>query len=75
MSILVAALERQAQSHELTRVVAAGIGEGLIAEASAFLGLECLPLSQIYGEKISDIFPAYAAARLIEAEITENEGH
>ena len=75
MSILVAALERQAQSHELRRVVAAGIGEGLIAEASAFLGLECLPLSQIYGEKISDVFPAYAVARLIEAEISENEGH
>ncbi|MDD4651963.1 MAG: hydantoinase/oxoprolinase family protein [Methanothrix sp.] len=75
MSILVAALERQAESHELRRVVAAGIGEGLIAEASAFLGLECLPLSQIYGEKISDVFPAYAVARLLEAEISENEGH
>lgn len=75
MSILVAALERQAQSHELRRVVAAGIGEGLIAEAAAFLGLECLPLSQIYGERISDIFPAYAVARLLEAEISENDGH
>ena len=75
MSILVAALERQVQSHELRRVVAAGIGEGLIAEAAAFLGLECLPLSQIYGEKISDVFPAYAVARLIEAEIAENKEH
>jgi len=75
MSILVAALERQAQSYELRRVVAAGIGEGLIAEASAFLGLECLPLSQIYGERISDIFPAYAVARLLEAEIAENKWH
>jgi probable H4MPT-linked C1 transfer pathway protein len=75
MSILVEALERQVQSHGLRRVVAAGIGEGLIAEAAAFLGFECLPLSQIYGEKISDVFPAYAVARLIEAEISENEEH
>lgn len=75
MSILVAALERQVQSHELRRVVAAGIGEGLIAEAAAFLGLECLPLSQIYGEKISDVFPAYAVARLIDVEIAKNEEH
>lgn len=70
MSILVAALERQVQSHELGRVVAAGIGEGIIAQAAAFLGLECLPVSQIYGEKISDVFPAYAVARQIEAEIS-----
>jgi probable H4MPT-linked C1 transfer pathway protein len=75
MSILVAALEKQVQSHELKRVVAAGIGEGLVAKAADFLGLECLPLSQIYGERISDIFPAYAVARLLAAEITENKEH
>jgi probable H4MPT-linked C1 transfer pathway protein len=72
MSTLVAALERQAKSHELTQVVAAGIGEGLIAEAAAFLGLDCLRLSQRYGGAISDVFPAYAAARLAEAELSEN---
>jgi probable H4MPT-linked C1 transfer pathway protein len=71
MSILVAALERQAESYELSKVVAAGIGEGLIAQAAAFLGLDCLRLSQKYGERISDVFPAYAVARLAEAELSE----
>ncbi|MDD4446689.1 MAG: hydantoinase/oxoprolinase family protein, partial [Methanothrix sp.] len=71
MSTLVAALERQLEKHELSKVVAAGIGEELIAEAAAFLGLDCLRLSQRYGEGISDVFPAYAAARLAEAELSE----
>ncbi len=70
-SILVAALERQLESHELTKVVAAGIGEELIVQAAAFLGLDCLRLSQRYGERISDVFPAYAVARLAEAELPE----
>jgi len=70
-SILVAALERQLESHELTKVVAAGIGEEIIAQAAAFLGLDCLRLSQRYGEGISDVFPAYAVARLAEAELSE----
>ena len=50
-SILVAAMERQAEKHGLTKVAAAGIGEGLIAEAAAFLGLECLRLSESTGPK------------------------
>ena len=49
MNILVAAMKRQAEKHGLTKVAAAGIGEGLIAEAAAFLGLECLRLSEKYG--------------------------
>ncbi len=70
-SILVAALERQLESQELTKVVAAGIGEGIIAQAAAFLGLDCLRLSHRYGEGISDVFPAYAVARLAEAELSK----
>ena len=73
-SILVAAMERQAEKHGLTKVAAAGIGEGLIAEAAAFLGLECLRLSQRYGAGISDVFPAYAVARLAETELSEIDG-
>jgi len=53
------------------RVVEAGIGEGLIAEAATFLGLECVRLSERYGPKISDVFPAYAVARLVESELAE----
>jgi len=52
-------------------VVEAGIGEGLIAEAATFLGLECVRLSERYGPKISDVFPAYAVARLVESELAE----
>ena len=71
MNILVAAMKRQAEKHGLTKVAAAGIGEGLIAEAAAFLGLECLRLSEKYGAEISDVFPAYAVARLAETELSE----
>ena len=70
-SILVAAMERQAEKHGLTKVAAAGIGEGLIAEAASFLGLECLRLSERYGPEISDVFPAYAVARLAETDVSE----
>ncbi|MGB5099329.1 MAG: hydantoinase/oxoprolinase family protein [Methanothrix sp.] len=70
-SILVAAMERQVEKYGLTRVAAAGIGEELIAESAAFLGLECLRLSQRYGARISDVFPAYAVARLAETVLSE----
>lgn len=63
---LVKAMGRQAEKHCLTKVAAAGIGEELIAKAAAFLGLECLRLSERYGSGISDVFPAYAVARLAE---------
>jgi len=66
--ILVSAMERQAERHGLERVAAAGIGEWLIAEAAMTLGLECILLSELYGSTISDVFPAYAAARLLETD-------
>ena len=46
--------------HSLDKVVVAGTGEGLIAEAAAFLGMECVRISERYGREISDVFPAYA---------------
>jgi probable H4MPT-linked C1 transfer pathway protein len=73
-SILVAAMEKQAKKHGLTVVAAAGIGEELIAQAAAFLGLECVRLSQKYGAAISDVFPAYAVARLAETQLDEIGG-
>jgi hypothetical protein len=69
--ILVAAMERQAEKHGLTKVAAAGIGEELIAQAAAFQGLECLRLSEKYGAGISNVFPAYAVARLAETVVPE----
>ena len=65
--ILVDALERQAKRYGIYRAVAAGIGEEIILEAASLLGMECLLLSEKYGQKISEIFPAYAAARLLAA--------
>ncbi len=64
--MLMAAISRQAKEHCLEKVVAAGTGEGLIAEAAAFLGMECVRISERYGREISDVFPAYAVARLGE---------
>jgi len=67
-TIIAEAIERQVKKHRLTRVVAGGIGEKIIDEACSFLGLECSGLSERYGNKISDIFPAYAIAKLLEAQ-------
>ena len=64
--ILVEAIARQAEGHSLEKIVAAGTGEGLIAEATAFLGMDCVRISEMYGREISDVFPAYAVARLGE---------
>jgi probable H4MPT-linked C1 transfer pathway protein len=65
-TVVAEAIERQVKEHSLTKVVAGGIGEKIIDEACSFLGLECSGLSERYGNKISDIFPAYAVARLLE---------
>jgi len=64
--ILVAAISRQAKEHCLEKVVAAGTGEGLIVESAAFLGMDCVRISERYETRISDVFPAYAVARLGE---------
>jgi hypothetical protein len=66
--VLVDAMEKQMEKHSLTRVAAAGIGEKLIAEAASFLGLECILLSERYSPGISDVFPAYAVARMLEVD-------
>ena len=57
--ILVAAISRQAAEHGLERW-----RRGLIAEAAAFLGMECVAISERYGREISNVFPAYVMARL-----------
>ena len=66
--ILVDAMEKQAEKHRLSRVAAAGIGEKSIADAARFLGLECVRLSERYGPRISEVFPAYAVARILEMD-------
>ena len=73
--ILVQAISRQAEKHCLERLVAAGTGEVLIADAAAFLEMECARISERYGAGISDVFPAYAVARLAEMEILDRQCH
>jgi uncharacterized hydantoinase/oxoprolinase family protein len=69
MAILNWAMKRQAEKHGLSGVTAAGIGEGLIAEAAQALDLECVRLSDRFGKKISAVFPAYAVARLLQTSL------
>ncbi|HII07889.1 MAG TPA: hydantoinase [Methanotrichaceae archaeon] len=66
--LLTDGIRRLAVQHGLDLVVAAGIGEELIAEAARDLDLECVRLSEMYGKSVSDVFPAYAVARLLEIE-------
>ena len=69
IEVLKRALEKLAGEYELERVVAAGIGEDIIARAARELDLDCLSLSRKYGSAISAVFPAYAVAKLFETEI------
>ncbi len=69
---LAKALAFQAQEHELHTVVGAGLGEFLIAKAALKAGLEFLPLSQKYGRALSNVFPAFAVAQLVQKNIELN---
>jgi probable H4MPT-linked C1 transfer pathway protein len=63
---LAEALELQAQEHELRTVVGAGLGEFLIAKAALKAGLEFRLVSQQYGRALSNVFPAFAVAQLVQ---------
>ncbi len=64
--VVTQAIEKQSTKHHLNNIVATGIGEKIIARASQCLGMNCARLSEKYGKRISDVFPAYAVARLLE---------
>jgi probable H4MPT-linked C1 transfer pathway protein len=68
--VIAGGLERQSRKHGLDRVVAAGMGEKVIARAAAAMGMSCLRLSERYGTRISEIFPAFAVAKLLETELS-----
>lgn len=67
--VLMNAITRQARVHGIARVAAAGIGESIIARAARTLGMSCILLSEKYGRRISDIFPAYAVSRLLAEKL------
>jgi uncharacterized hydantoinase/oxoprolinase family protein len=60
------AIARQAEEHGQEKVVAARTGEGLIAEAAVFLGMEYVRISEWYGAGISDVFPAYEKFSVVQ---------
>ncbi|MFA4934897.1 MAG: hydantoinase/oxoprolinase family protein [Candidatus Methanoperedens sp.] len=59
-------LREVAKRHDITRVVACGLGEFLVKRAAEELGFDIVLLSEKYGKEISKVFPAYAAARLLD---------
>ncbi|HWQ19128.1 MAG TPA: hydantoinase/oxoprolinase family protein [Methanotrichaceae archaeon] len=66
--LLVQAIDRQVKARDIESVAAAGIGESLIVRAAGILGLSCVRLSEKYGRRVSDVFPAYAVARLLKSQ-------
>ena len=66
ISLLTQAITTVSQKHGIRRIVAAGIGEFMIIEAAERLGMECISVAEKWGKEISDVFPAYAAAWLVE---------
>jgi hypothetical protein len=68
ISVLAEAISEVAERNELKRITAAGLGEFLIKEAAERLGFEYISVSGRWGEEISKVFPAYAAARLLDCK-------
>lgn len=66
VSILAQAIFEVAERNKLNKIVAAGLGEFLIKEAAEKLGFEFYSVSEHWGKEISKVFPAYAAARLLD---------
>ncbi len=66
IKLLAEAISTVSKEHDICRVVAAGIGEFMIIEAAERLGMECISVAEKWEKEISDVFPAYAAARMME---------
>jgi len=58
------------QHHKLTTVLAAGMGESIIKNAAERSGLTVRLLSDTYGAKISEVFPAFAVANLLQQKVS-----
>ncbi|HJH28989.1 MAG TPA: H4MPT-linked C1 transfer pathway protein [Methanosarcinaceae archaeon] len=66
VSLLCDAISDVAGRHGLNTIASAGIGEFMIREAAKRLGLDLVSVSEKWGSEISKVFPAYAAARMLE---------
>ena len=61
-----AAIHEISHRYRIKKIVACGLGEFLVKNAVNEEGLEIILISEKYGAKISKVFPAYAAARLLK---------
>jgi (4-(4-[2-(gamma-L-glutamylamino)ethyl]phenoxymethyl)furan-2-yl)methanamine synthase len=68
VSILTQALFEVAERNGLNKIAAAGLGEFLIKGAAESLGFDYFSVSEHWGKEISKVFPAYAAARLMDTD-------
>ncbi len=66
INLLAEAISTVSVKHGIRRIVAAGIGEFMIIEAAGRLGMECISVADKWGKDISNVFPAYAAAWIVE---------
>jgi probable H4MPT-linked C1 transfer pathway protein len=67
VTTLAEAIYEVSEGNGIKKIIAAGLGEFLIKEAAERLGFECISVSERWGEEISKVFPAYAAARMLDA--------
>lgn len=67
VSVLADAIFEVAERNGLKKIAAAGLGEFMIKEAAEKLGFECVSVAGHWGKEISKVFPAYAAARLLDS--------
>ena len=66
---LVAAIGNIRDKYKAERIISCGIGEFLVKEAACQVDMECILTSDLYGRKISSVFPAYAVGKLLEMHI------
>lgn len=71
ISILKNAIQIIANKHKLNKIVGVGIGDFLIEAAAFELGIEYESMFKRYGA-ISNAFPAYAAAKMLELNLCED---
>ncbi|MGC9444653.1 MAG: hydantoinase/oxoprolinase family protein [Candidatus Methanospirareceae archaeon] len=66
-------LEQMRKTYGMSRVVAAGIGDFIVRAAANAENLQFISLAARYGTDVAATFPAFALAKLLEAEITGGE--
>lgn len=64
ISLLCEAIYSISEKYNLDKIVSAGIGEFLIKDATKRLRFEYISVTEKWGQDISKVFPAYAAANL-----------